>query len=364
MRVLQIGLAAKQGGVESCIVNYYSHLDHDRIQFDFVDIFGEGLAYCEQIKKYGGHIFLLDNCKKRPLKVFKEFKDILRHNKYDIIHINLLSAANLFLILIANIYGKKNIVIVHCHNSSIPRGLARRTLHLLNCHILRRLPVQKWACSIKAGEWLWGKTFNKEDVLANAVDCTIFCFDEQKREEYRKICGFKANEIVLGFVGRLIEQKNPLFLLEIMECIEKVMPNVKLLVIGDGPLADRFKQESERLNLGEKVYIAGAKKKVADWYQAMDIFVLPSLFEGLPMVGIEAQAMGLPCLVSSCVTSELNITGQVRYLPINRGADVWADAIAEYCDNKKNNEFPKNYDITYAAQELYKKYSDLIGDQR
>ena len=357
MKVLQVGLGAKQGGIESCIVNYYTNIDRETVQFDFADIFGGGTAYSEKIKSCGGQIFTIENCKKHPCKAWKALRGVICKGEYDVVHINVLSAANL-LPVFAALSTRKSAIVVHSHNSSVPGGILRKVLNTLNMPILRLLPVEKWACSRKAGNWLWGKNFQKDNVIPNAVDRNVFQFDADKRRRMRKKCGFADNELALGYVGRLIEQKNPLFLIDILDSIKKIIPEVKLLVVGDGPLNQAFQEKADCFQLRDYIYFAGSQKEPSDWYQAMDIFLLPSIFEGLPVVGIEAQAVGLKCLVSDLITKELNITGMVRYLPIDKGAGIWAEEIQKVFREGKSDDsvFPDEYEIRYAAKRLQKKY--------
>lgn len=362
IRVLQIGLGPNPGGVENCIMNYYRAINRNEFQFDFIDVYGKGLAYADEILSMGGRIYSLLSFKKNPLKMAKQLKVILLQEKYDIIHINILSAANMLPILLSCRYSTAK-VIVHSHNSSIPSGWVRRILNSLNVHLLRKLQVEKWACGLMAGQWMWGKDFSTDDIVYNAVKFEQYEKNDVIRNEIRERCGFKQNEIVVGFVGRLSEQKNPLFLIDIIRCLVKQDEKFKLLIIGDGELRSNLEELIRQYNIENNVYFAGVRNNVNDWYKAMDLFVLPSLFEGLPLVGIEAQASGLPCFFSDRITEEVNVTNTVKYLPINNGMMLWIEAINYCMENGEMNPiiFPENYKVDYAVKILTEKYIRVLN---
>lgn len=367
LKILQVGLSKTLGGMESFVMNYFRNIDKEHFSFDFADIYGEGIAYEDEIKKMGGRIFLFPNYKKHPFKMEKEYLKILEQEKYDIIHINTLSCANIIAVKAACKY-KKSKIIVHSHNSSLPSGIIRHIMHLNNKVIINRLPVNKWACGIKAGKWMWGDSFNKENVVCNAVDTQKLVFNRQIRLKLRNSCGFSEQNFVIGFVGRFCEQKNVLFLLSVLEKLQKVNSEVRLLMVGDGTLKEEFVRNACEKNLNDFIYYAGFQKNVSEWYSAMDCFVLPSIFEGLPFVVIEAQAAGLQSYISNLVTSEVKVTNCVEYLPIDNDGSEWANKIAEfYCKYgigyRHNEKIPDKYDINKSCKNLENKYLGLLEEK-
>lgn len=362
IRVLQIGLGPNPGGVENCIMNYFRHVQRKEFMFDFVDIYGQGLAFEVEILKLGGKVIKLPNLKRHPIKGARLLEKYLKENEYSIIHINLLSAANLIPVFTA-CKNKEAKVIVHSHNASIPSGIMRKMMNAVNMGKLRRLPVYKWACGEKAGKWMWGEEFSNDNVIHNAIDVCRFTKNDNVRKEMRKKCSFSDDDIVVGFVGRLSEQKNVLFLPEILLELVKKTSAYKLLIVGDGVLRERLKTRLEEYGLLKKVYFTGVTEKTADWYQAMDAFVLPSLFEGLPVVGIEAQAMHLPCFISNRVTKEIGITDYVHYLSLEEGSQLWANLIHSAIFDRitELQEFPKEYQIAYAAKRLECRYKEIVN---
>lgn len=362
IEVLQVGLSSNLGGIESCILNYHRNIDTSKIQFDYVDIYGRGIACEDEILQYGGKVYILPDYKKHPIRMAGELKKVILNNHYDVIHINILSAANLIPVSVA-CRNSGGVVAVHSHNTAVPSGIFRFIMHQLNLRKLRGMPVKKWACGLKAGKWMWGNKFEKSSVVPNAIEMGKFIKNLEKRNALRAQCGFSKNDIVLGFVGRFSEQKNVLFLSEILFCLKKKSLKYKLLLIGDGVLKKSLEEKLRFYDVMDSVYFAGFQKEVSAWYQAMDVLVLPSFFEGVPIVGIEAQATGLPCFISDKVSDELNITGLVKYLPINRGGEVWANAINAYLKirNEKKKVFPKEYQIQYAVKQLEKQYERIVS---
>ena len=364
LKILQIGLSSNPGGIENCIINYNKYINRTRFRFDYVDIYGNGLAYADNIRKLGGTIYTLANFKRHPLTNASQLLDLMHSVQYDVIHINMLSAANMISPLTA--CKSQSVVIVHCHNSSTPSGFLRRFMNIVNLKWLRKLPVVKWSCGIKAGMWMWGDNFDTANVIPNAVDLNVFKKNPEIRAKLRAICGFKNNDFVIGFVGRLGEQKNVLFIPEILAVLRKRSPKFKALLIGGGVLYRDIQEKIVTFGLTEDAYLAGIQQKTADWYNAMDAFILPSLFEGLPVVGIEAQAAGLPCFMSNTITNEVNVTGTVTFLPIDNihSAEMWADAIACQVHHPTAvPTIPRSYQIQYAAKDLERRY-EMIATAR
>ena len=361
IRVLQIGLGPNPGGMESCIVNYHRFIDKEKVQFDYADIYGRGLAWQDEIEAMGGHVYILPNYKKNPLGMKKQLIHLLDLEKYDIIHINMLSAANMIPVKCACASGSH--VIVHSHNTNIPSGFARKVMNGANISKPRQMPVHKWACGQKAGEWMWGNDFDSENILPNAVNVKRFVRSDEKRNEIRKACGVRENEILVGTIGRFSEQKNPLFVPEIIASLRKKGIEAKGLMVGDGDLRESLEEKIRSLGLKKYMALPGLQSDVSPWYMAMDVFILPSFYEGLPIVALEAEASGLPCFISNQVSKEVDLTGVVNFLPISEGADLWADSIIKEITSKNQkgkNDFPLYYRFPEAAECLIKRYEKVL----
>lgn len=325
IRVLQIGLSRMKGGVESCILNYSYELAKYGIVFDYVDIYGEGIAISKEIYALNGKIFTLPSFKRYFFKAQKELKQIILSGEYKIVHFNMLSAANLLPVKVALDLGI--IPIIHAHNTCAV-GFIRKFLNLINLKRINNFKIMRLACGEKAGKWFYkNKQFK---VIPNAVNVERFLFSTKERNNIRNIINVSADELLVGFVGRLDYQKNIFYLFRIFEYLKDINPSSKLLIIGDGPMRTSCEEYIRSKHLEEYIILAGKQNDVEKWYSAMDVFVLPSLFEGLPVVALEAQASGLPCVLSQNITDEVIICENVRQCGIN-DEDLleWAKTIVE-----------------------------------
>lgn len=355
IRVLHVGMSCNPGGVENLILNYHKNIDCTKVHFDYLDMYGDGLAFSSEIKQLGGRIYSLPNYKCHPLKAMRKLNKILDENQFDIMHVHMQSAANLLPVLVGI---KKLPVICHSHSSSTPKGMVRKVLNYFNIKRLRKYNVYKWACGKKAGEWMWGETFQTKDIIPNAIDTNLYKKDISVRNRVRADLSISENDKVIGFVGRFGDEKNTFFLIEVLKELLKIDGNYKLLTVGGNGLYNQFveKIKSEKL---EKTYCSvGIQSCARDWYQAMDAFLLPSFFEGFPMVGVEAQAIGLPCFLSNRISREIDVTNSVQFLPIESScSSIWAKKIDEVLAVKNREiDFPKSYDIKNAAIFLTDKY--------
>lgn len=361
IKILHVGFSINFGGVESLVMNYYRHIDKNKFQFDFLDIYGAGIAFEDEISALGGKIYRLPNYKRHPMKAAKKMYCILDDNDYDIVHIHMQSAANLMPILVA-LYHKKEKVIAHCHSSSTPRGMVRKILHCINVTILRRMNVEKWACGERAGKWMWSDAFENKNIIANAIKAESFMPNKCIRKKIRERCGFKPDDRVIGFVGRFGDEKNTLFLIKVLVELLGFADNYKLLTVGTGEVYSEFQKEVYRRKLEKNVYFAGTQSNASIWYQAMDAFLLPSFFEGFPMVGLEAQASGLPCFFSDRISSEIDVSKTSTFISINDGEEKeWAEMINRifYLSEMPKPQIPNVYNIQYAVKHLEWKYKTL-----
>ncbi len=363
LRILHIGFSQNPGGVENIVMNYYRHIDRKTFQFDFLDMYGEGLAFSEEIHSLGGKIYEVPNYKRHPFAAAKGLYKLLSRINYDFVHIHMQSAANLLPILTSLKHGKE-IVICHSHSSSTPKGRIRKLLNAINIKYLRKLPVKKWACGECAGQWMWGDKFDKRNIIPNAIEYQKFEFNKELRARKRKECGFCFDEKIIGFVGRFGDEKNTFFLLEILEELNKRYGNYKLMTVGGNDLYEEFLKEVERKGLEQTYFSAGIQKNTAEWYQAMDAFLLPSFFEGFPVVAVEAQISGVPCFLSDRISREIAISSEITFLPIEKECKIrWAKEIADrLCMQEKRNKrniISFRYDVKIAVKELELRYKRL-----
>lgn len=276
-------------------------------------------SVAEELIKYGQLYYLPSRKKMLPLYLFS-LRKLVAKEKYKAVHIHGNSATMAFDLMAAWLGGAE-IRITHTHNCAPQSPLKQHTLG----RILNSLVTCPVACSEAAGTMLYTKPYL---VLTNGVDCECFRFLPEKRSSIRERLNI-GDAFVVGHIGRFSQQKNHHRLLGIFAALLQIRPNSVLLLCGEGEKMEQCKRETLELNIAEKVIFAGNVERPQDYYQAMDVFVLPSLFEGLPLVGVEAQASGLPCVFSDAITREAKILPECVFLPLQAQDAVWADMIGK-----------------------------------
>jgi glycosyltransferase involved in cell wall biosynthesis len=357
IRVLQVVTHMNRGGLETMLMNYYRHIDRTKVQFDFLTHREYDGDYGEEIEQLGGMIYHLP-----ALNPFgTTYKSALRkffeeHPKYTVIHVHQDCLSSVIL-KEAKEFGIP-VRIAHSHNANQDHNLK----YLIKLYYKRFIPkyaTALYACSHEAGEWMFGNA--PFQVLHNAIDATQYIFNSQTRMEQRRAWGIEDGELLVGHVGRFSYQKNHAFLVNIFDELQKKVP-AKLILVGDdsGELAAKIKEKLNALGLCDKVIFAGLRSDVADLMQAMDVFVFPSNYEGLGIVAVEAQAAGLPCLISDKVPLECKKTDLVQQVSLSAGAKIWAEsAIGASKLERKNTYYEiKNagYDIEENAKWLQNFY--------
>ena len=355
-----------RGGIESYMMNYYRHIDKTRIQIDFiVHGFGKGV-YDEEILSLGGKIFHVEVKSKNPMQNANVLKKIFSSGNYKLVHCHM-DAMSYIPLKIAK---KCNIPIRISHSHNTDHLTQNCIKYFLNEYARRQLPnvaTHLFACSNAAGKWLFEFAENKRIfVIPNAIDIGRFEYNKNARERIRSSLSMKKDDIVLGHIGRFSYQKNHVFLLKLFLILVKKNPKYKLVMIGDGELKPEIIKYVIDNNLNEKVRFVPSCNNVNEYYNAFDLFLLPSHFEGLPTVLLEAQANGLLCFASSEITREVNITGNVDFLPImSENENLWAETINAKGKKryKQAADLIRNagYDINSAACRLQSIYEELLA---
>lgn len=353
-KVLVFGMTVNPGGVESVIMNYYRHIDRRKIQFDFLCNCPH-IAYEDEIQKTGGTIYKITARKDNYWKFKKELKNFMRENaqKYDVLWVNLCSLANIDYLIYAKKYGIKK-RIIHCHNSDNDAGILKGIIHSINKKKLSYFATDFWSCSEMAAPWFFSKkiiTSNRFKIIPNAIDIKKFEPNTELRNAIRKQLGLEGM-IVVGHVGRFHFQKNHKFLIKIFHELLKRNSNYRLLLVGQGELEDDIKEDTKNRGISDKVIFCGARTDVEKVYQAMDLFILPSLFEGLGVVALEAQACLLPCLLADTIPSIVKVNDNTIFLPLNKGPVIWADMAEKMLSSSSilNNKMEDSiYDIRIQA---------------
>lgn len=356
IRVAQIMGKMNGGGVEQVVLNYYRYIDRTQIQFDFVVDADSSLVPREEIEALGGKVFIVPPYQ-RSISNAKALQALFSREKWPIVHSHL-NALSVFPLRVAEKTGVP-VRIAHSHSTSGAGEHVKNAMKSVLKLFSKRYATDRFACSALAGDWLFGAGGNYH-IVRNAVDLDSFRFNEQTRDQVRRDLGL-SDAFVVGHVGRFVPQKNHSFLIEAFSRFSRIRQDARLVLVGDGELTTRVQREVEKLGVGDKVIFLGQRKDTSRLYQAFDVFALPSLYEGLCLVGIEAQRAGLPCLMSDQITREVDITHTVDFLPI-ADPDYWSrefDAPHERMTGLKDDLFLE-YDIRQAANLLAQKYLSLL----
>lgn len=297
----------------------------------------------------------------------KNLKKIFKENDYKVVHSHV-NALSVFPLYAAKKVGVK-IRIAHSHSTSSKKEHGRNFIKNILRLFSKKYATHYFACSELAGRWLFGdKTFDKGlvTVINNAIELEKYKFNADIRNKLRVQYGL-TNQFVIGHIGRFMSQKNHTFLIDIFNEVQKRRSDAKLILIGDGPLYNEIAEKVEQLGLTDKVVFTGVRSDAGEYYNAMDVFVLPSLYEGFGIVLIEAQANGLPCVASTEVPEEVNIANQVDFLELSDSVESWASHIVNldteinrdaYFYKIKNSAF----DIEIEAQKLEDKYMEILSN--
>lgn len=356
-KVLIFGMTAETGGVESFIMNYVRHMVYGGIKFDFL-AYNRPPAFSDEIEKLGGRIIVIPGRGKNPLKCISAIKRVLAQTQYDAVWSNLCYLSDVLLLKYAKKAGVP-VRIIHAHNNANMSGCINGFLHKYNRERIDKIATDFWGCSDSAGEFFYPdsvRSSEKYRVIPNAVDTEKFVFDSSVREKKRKELGLE-DKFVIGNVGRFHFQKNHIFLLDIFKQICIIHQNAVLLLVGDGELRPEIEAKIDELELKEKVFLLGRRSDVNELMCAMDVFLLPSLFEGLGIVLIEAQCCGLPCFASAnTVPNEAKVTDLLEFIDLKDSPEIWAKKIlnantAPRAD-KSADVSKAGYDINETSQRL------------
>jgi len=353
IRILNIIGSVDYGGAETFLINIYRKLDRTRIQFDFLVCEGKTEnSYWDEIESLGGRIFLIPKKKENFIKNQLGIYKIVKQENYKIVWRHAYNMFKAMDLIPAKIGGARR-TILHAHSTNAKRievMLGRLMAPLTNLCI-----TDRFACGKSAGEYLYG---NKPFIIVpNGIDVKKFLYKESVRENYRKKFGFNK-QFVVGHVGRFTEAKNHSFLLEIFKEILYYENKSVLILVGTGPLEARIRNKIDELGIKQKVMFLGLRNDVENIMQMMDIFVMPSLWEGLPVSLIEMQASDLPCLVSDAVSKEGKVTENVKFMSLNKSAEEWAKQALEmkkamrYSDICEQQIKKQGFDICDIARKL------------
>lgn len=361
IRIAQMMTDMNYGGVEMVVMNYYRHIDRSKIQFDFFALEGSSLPQKEEIERLGGRIYIVPSLK-HIFEYDNTIARIFKNNGYKIVHSHMNSLSVFSLRLAKNVDIPNRIA--HNHSTAGKGETKKNIVKYLLRPFAKVYPTELCACSRLAGEWLYGRKA-KFHVFNNAIELDRFAFDSHRAALIRKELKLE-DKLVFGHIGRFCYQKNHDFLIEIFNEIHKRRPNSVLLLIGEGELEDDIKYKVERLGIDSFVVFMGKQDDTSMFYQAMDAFVLPSRYEGLPVVGVEAQASGLPCFFSDKVTDEAKILDSTFFVPFKASPIDWANFIIKKVENYVRIDTSDKmkiagFDINEEAKKLLTFYEKLLS---
>ena len=351
-RILVFGMTDNPGGIESYLMNYYKRISVNRIHFDFVTCDKE-IAYANEIKRRGGKIFFIPGRRENLSEHMKRLRE-LAGNGYDAVYFNVLSASEFFsVIAVKGIRGVE--IIVHSHNNYV-KAMVR---HLVLRQFLNMVTDQRLACSEEAARFMFGRYWRDAIIIRNAIEVSRYLYNPVIRGKIRDENNI-GNSFLVGHVGRLCYQKNTLFLLDIFDEVHRQYPDSKLVIIGEGEDHQKIQERIIELSLQEYVIMTGAIANVNEWMQAMDVFLLPSRFEGLPVVAIEAQAAGLPCICSDKFSKASAITKNVEFLSLELSKEEWANCILNHKNDSRENTYQELTESGYNIENEVETFYDVF----
>lgn len=329
-RVLVYGLGTSIGGMEEYLMNLFRTIDRSKYVFDIIPHGGPFFYAEDEVNQLGGRVYKISAQNKHPLRSMRalnRYFKALRRN-HSIIYFQSCGFYNVVPFLLARKYHYT--IITHGHNTrNRERSFLVELLHWLNRLYVRRISTYCFACSKAAGVWIFGKRYvrqNRVRIINNAVDCGKFRFREAVRQSVRRQFAIE-HDVVIGHVGRFVFQKNHDFLIDLFHVIHQRNVQTKLLLIGEGELRPIIEEKVYALGLEQDVLFLGKRHDIPELMWAMDVFVLPSRFEGLPVVAVEAQAAGLPLVLSDAISSETKITERVHFCSLKKPLAEWEEAV-------------------------------------
>ncbi|CAK6476278.1 Putative glycosyltransferase EpsF [Peribacillus frigoritolerans] len=364
-RVLQVIGSLNNGGSQAMVMSLYRNIDRSKIQFDFIYFHENEIFFKKEIESLGGKVYLIPNFNgKNIYEYWSAWKNFFNeHPEYKLIHGHVRSTASIYLHI-----AKKNglTTIAHSHNTSNGVGFSAFVKKCFQ-YPIKYVSDYLFACSVDSGKWLYGeRTAKKREitVINNAIDSKQYVFNKDIRNRLRKELGIEG-KFVIGHVGRFFYPKNHDYMIDIFNSVQKLSGNAVLILVGQGDLQEFIKEKVKKLGLEESVRFLNIRSDVPDLMQAMDLFLFPSIHEGLPVALVEAQATGMHCVVSNTVSTEIALTDLIDYVDLEESSDIWAKKILSYDNSyeRKNTQSQivnAGFDIENAANLIEEFYIERI----
>lgn len=363
IRVLHYGLSSNTGGIETYLLRLAQHVDPAAFQFDFVyNDLGKPCFHTE-LSALGSRFYPITPRRISPRRNRQDLEDLFERECFDIVHCHLNTLSYVEPVRVA--LRHKSLVLVHSHNSGTATSLATTMLHRLHFATLPRKRITMVAVSQLAGQWLFGRDA-PFTVINNGIEADRFTFSAQARERVRRDLGL-GDRFVVGNVGAFLPAKNHEFILDTFGALSRAVPGAVLLLVGHGPLENTVRAMVAEKGLGEGVRFLGVRSDVPDLLSAMDCLLFPSRYEGFPLTVLEAQAAGLPCVISDAITEEVVVTPWCVRLPLEASADEWAEAI--WCERPQLDRGAASvlvadagFSVTTTVRKVEATYHSMLTD--
>ena len=353
------------GGQEAFVMNVYNNIDMTDLQIDlFTPYYCDNDYYKKQVKARGGKVYakgLEFNPGGFKFNIIAPIRAIIRKNKYDVVHIHTGSVLSMACAAFAAKLEHVKKIIVHSHSTADGHNIKRDMIKIICTPVINRCATDFFACSKEAGKWKFSRRIceNKLKIIINGVNLKKYEFNKDIRNKQREKFKIDKNEILLGHVGRFSEEKNQIFLIELFNKYKKELEGFKLMLIGSGDTFSSIKDKVHEYGLKDKVTFVGNVDNVNDYLQAFDVFLLPSIHEAFPVVLVEAQASGLPCLVSNNISQDVKVIENVCFLDIKNFYE-WIKKIKNIKLTERqsclNEMYNMGYDISNTSNLLRNEY--------
>ena len=366
-RILEVNVDDKgYGGVFAFVLNILERIDHKNFILDVCTFEKfDDERHKKKFTKYGGVVYDCwgtGNFIKKQLQTCLKFYRMLKETPYDTAHIHSDVAYKLLLYGLAAKIGGVKTVIVHSHSTGVEgrHRTIKKILQRISKPVLSHTDFLKFSCSKLAAQWMYDDPQNAI-IIKNGIVTEKFLYSAETRNRIRRELGIRDEHFLVGTVGRFNYPKNPFFALEIIKHIFQMNPDARFIWIGSGELKKDIEEKAKKYGIDDRIIFLGNTDQVNEYYQAMDGFILPSRFEGLPLVAIEAQAAGLPCFFSASITPDIGITNLAHFISLDKSPEKWAETILKERKIERKNmqeEIIKSgYDIKHAIKKLEEYYS-------
>lgn len=323
LRVLQVMTSLDRGGMETMTMNFYRHIDRERVQFDFLLHRSREGDYEEEARSLGAKVFRVPRQNPLDSGYWRALDNFFSKYRYKVVHVQLdcMSAVPL---AVAKRHGVP-VRIAHSHSSRQDHDV-KYPMKMVCKRFIRCETTDLFACGVDAGRWMFGT--DEFTVVRNSIDVDAYAFDTECRARVRRELCVDEDALVIGHVGRFVPAKNHAFILDVFAETLKLRPDAVLVLVGDGELRAGAERRTEALGISSRVHFLGVRSNVADLMQAMDVFLMPSIYEGLPLVLVEAQAAGLPCLISDSIPQDCDFEGSaIGRMDLSESPALWAAAL-------------------------------------